>query len=865
MAKLYPPMIEGKLPAFTKKVEDNSDKIIISVPFQLNMAVGRNEFNSMAIIVKNVQGGHIIADGIFSTSISYIPNNNSYLATFYLDNVNSFAKGEYYKIQVAFVKDNEVGYYSAVGVAKYTTMPTLTIEGLTADINHHQYTYTGHYSQKDRDITEKVYSYCFNLYDSAYNLIDTSGEQIHNASTNVNNYESTDSWTVNKNLTIDEQYIIEYKVTTSSNLQGCSCNYFIMQMDTTNMDIDCYLSARPDFDNGFITLKLYANDKNNPPKVQGSYVLVRSSNENNYDTWNEVYRFQLCNDIIYGSNKEDSSKDGKLIWQDFTTQQGMKYKYAIQAYNDYGLYSNRLENIEDDIYMDFESSFLYDGEKQLKICFNPKVSSFKTNVLETKVNTLGGKYPFVFRNGQVEYKEFPISGLLTYLSDDLGYFMGGGLGDSEKARNRTAGQDDFEWQGTQLTAENFRRERQFKMDVLNWLNNGKPKLFRSPSEGNYIVRLISASLSPNDTLGRMIHTFSCTANEIAECNFDNLKKYKFITAPSYDTKTMTINSIPLSLIQATTGAYPLKFGAYFISFNDQFQDEFKVKVYYADGSTSGEINITNPTGAFVIEELNDIPITAIEYLSGTAMEGATMLYGYYDNTPTSIFSIIKRISIESKYTQYIGTGIEKNIIDYIEKDLRFKAGRFYYISLVPRQVSTIYQNESKYYLNNSFTEEIKIWDKTQIYKIAYEDKWLYGGPDNISDKAPDFSAKLNSEEYTDLGRNSAKPTTSGRIEINRNVGQVEQLQIGTGIIANIGYQLKTIEYTVEDTDPVVRDKKSAWQKAESEYNQLLAIDDVSEAELRTAALKMNTAYVNYINALTNAVEIVKAGGVQNAI
>jgi hypothetical protein len=32
---------------------------------------------------------------------------------------------------------------------------------------------------------------------------------------------------------------------------------------------------------------------------------------------------------------------------------------------------------------------------------------------------------------------------------------------------------------------------------MNWLNNGKPKLFRSPSEGNYIVRLMSVSLTPN--------------------------------------------------------------------------------------------------------------------------------------------------------------------------------------------------------------------------------------------------------------------------------------------------------------------------------------------------------------------------------
>jgi hypothetical protein len=35
------------------------------------------------------------------------------------------------------------------------------------------------------------------------------------------------------------------------------------------------------------------------------------------------------------------------------------------------------------------------------------------------------------------------------------------------------------------------------MAVLDWLNNGKPKLFRSPAEGNYVLRLMNISMSPN--------------------------------------------------------------------------------------------------------------------------------------------------------------------------------------------------------------------------------------------------------------------------------------------------------------------------------------------------------------------------------
>jgi hypothetical protein len=38
---------------------------------------------------------------------------------------------------------------------------------------------------------------------------------------------------------------------------------------------------------------------------------------------------------------------------------------------------------------------------------------------------MGGQYPFIFRNGSVNYKEFSISGLLSYLSDEKELFMQG--------------------------------------------------------------------------------------------------------------------------------------------------------------------------------------------------------------------------------------------------------------------------------------------------------------------------------------------------------------------------------------------------------------------------------------------------------
>ena len=73
-----------------------------------------------------------------------------------------------------------------------------------------------------------------------------------------------------------------------------------------------------------------------------------------------------------------------------------------------------------------------------------------------------------------------------------------------------------------LTGDNMVTERYFKLLVLDWLTNGKPKLFRSSAEGNYVVRLMNVSLTPKNELGRMLHEFSCTAYEIADTDFFTL-------------------------------------------------------------------------------------------------------------------------------------------------------------------------------------------------------------------------------------------------------------------------------------------------------------------------------------------------------
>jgi hypothetical protein len=276
--------------------------------------------------------------------------------------------------------------------------------------------------------------------------------------------------------------------------------------------------------------------------------------------------------------------------------------------------------------VDFEDAFLYDGKRQLKIRYNTKVSSFKTTKLESKVDTIGGKYPFIFRNGNVEYKEFPISGLITMLSDENGLFFEN-VKETPALRSHSLlnnyepntfystmpkgfaneprelfpiQQDRFanapQGSRTALTADNFRKEREFKMEVLNWLTNGEPKLFRSPGEGNFIVRLMNTSLSPNDTLGRMLHTFSCTAYEIADYSFENLNKYGFINAldASYQELKFRMIDAYKTFHNNEKDIMSVDNGGYYFAVIDQY-GYWALKITYANGK-SETFNCGNSTG-----------------------------------------------------------------------------------------------------------------------------------------------------------------------------------------------------------------------------------------------------------------------------
>lgn len=573
--KLPPPIIEGTLPAFYGTE--------LTVPFVMNKAVSINEFDSFEVKIKSALNNALIK----TETIILYQDLNKVIFSISADLVI----GRYYKIQMAYRSGDIVGYYSDIGIAKYTTEPEVFIENLNKDtINPHVYNYIGKYSQINGDATEKVHSYCFNLYQDN-DLIKTTDWILHNSNLDEYGYESFDLFNLEEDLDLDKIYYIEYKIKTNNNLMVSSGKYPIKQKVLYASDQLINILPILNYENGYIEL----NFKSDKPLI-GDFIISKSDASSDFKKWHDIYTLNLRKDSI-----------NNFSFKDFDVAYNQTYKYAIAQTNKYNLLTEK--QISEPITVLFEDMFLFDGEKQLKIRFNPKVSSFKNYILETKVDTIGSKYPFFFRNGSVKYKEFPINGLISCLMDEEQLFM------------------ENEFVSTNLIDSNIYQEKEFKLKVLEWLGNGQSKLFKSPAEGNYIVYLMNVNLTPIDTLGRMLHSFSCNAYEIADYTDDGMRDQGILKIQNYTPNLLTFETINLKGLEGNI--LPRE-----------------AHILYFDGLTNGiKLSIDNKEiiiGSSGIYQFSsfDKAIKTINLLEGEWGDNAQLTYGYYKDDKSDFDNII---------------------------------------------------------------------------------------------------------------------------------------------------------------------------------------------------------------------------------
>lgn len=304
-----------------------------------------------------------------------------------------------------------------------------------------------------------------------------------------------------------------------------------------------------------------------------------------------IYRFDYYTReaVLIASNIDLTSGAAPYILKDYCVEMGTQYQYAGVVQDKDGNEGLMLWEMfapftsGSDPYAELdklEFPVLTSKNCQLRFQGNPSVSSFKREVQESFQTTIGSEYPFYSRMGRSNYRTLGFSGVVSINFDFTSLFLAldstnpsyekRGLHwennlivpiekifeQQQMSLNRrrfninnpfiavTSESNDFpgpmtiyderllasrkKKYNTQQTSDMIYLERRFREKAMSWLADGKPKLYRSETEGNMIVIASGVSFAPLQGSQRMVYTVTMTLTEIAEYNLTNLLKYNLL-------------------------------------------------------------------------------------------------------------------------------------------------------------------------------------------------------------------------------------------------------------------------------------------------------------------------------------------------
>ena len=404
-------------------------------------------------------------------------------------------------------------------------------KGVVNNINTTVYTFVGMTNLYNSNPKETIKSTRFVLFDFKGNQLEDSGAIIQPESQKLYNYH-----TFNKVLDPDTTYQVLFEVSTSSGYTQSQLYDFAVVLEdrditySIELNENYYGMSSEEISLTKTMVRLVVkdaaySDENLKPNT---YLIRRASSKDNFETWIDLaeLRCAIGTSELYAT------------YNDIMVESGITYKYTVQPKM---LNTSRLV-VSDSVEATpvYEHTWLLgQNNTYLSIGFNLNLSNFKTVIKEAKIETIGSQYPFFVRNGDIKYREFSLSGLICQNMDATNSLK---IGEYE---NRHI------------------QERMFRDSLHELLLDGRPKLFKSETEGLILVYLSNVSLTPNNVLGRMLYDFSMTATEIGRVDVDNLSEAEIIQflQPGRDIRMPAIVGYVneyremVSVDQAITGIY----------------------------------------------------------------------------------------------------------------------------------------------------------------------------------------------------------------------------------------------------------------------------------------------------------------------
>lgn len=548
---LYPPVMETYMPAFligSSDVQKNTCKIYFSISLYNSLSdiknaqvTVANQKTNLSVLNKEKYPCEIMLTDI-KTDLTRNSDDKYYIEIKTSDIQEGFQINQYYKVQIRFTAIgasnislntpqkidswlaanlSNFSEWSTVCLIRGISVPSLSVSGFdtSADVtlwSLNNIDVIGKINFSDPMETDTLKSYQIKVYNADDQLLSDSGLLYSNSYSNINEFNYTFEYQFNEG----ENYYFTFEYETA-NMYAESNTYNFIVLQEGAEKLEATMTAILDDVNGCIGLHIENNV--GQENFIGNITIRRTSSESNFTIWEDVHT---------ESFEENSKMD--YTWYDYTIKSGVYYKYIAQKRTSVGIRGVAIHPIGEPFMILFDDMYLTGGDGQLNIRFDPSITSFKRTVSESRIDTIGSKYPYIKRNGYVEYKQFPIGGTITHLMDpshlltskeevfrdSLDYY-------NEFNKDKDVRIDDF---------NDWTYEREFREKVMDFLYANKVRLFRSATEGNILVKIMDINFTPNTTLGRRIYSFTATAYEIDTANIKNYDKYGISPLGTYDTQ-----------------------------------------------------------------------------------------------------------------------------------------------------------------------------------------------------------------------------------------------------------------------------------------------------------------------------------------
>lgn len=551
-SNLYPPILPNTAPAFIRTESCRfyfaiSDYNIINDIANVQVSITDLKTNTTALKTS------LYPTGIKITALKRDINVTDKYKYYVILNPSDLQAGEfgsnqYYKIQMRFTStsaqyieitsqqkiakwlNDNLPYFSEwskVCIIRGISKPTLTINDLDSStetvLEKSLFKLIGRLTFANNN--EKDFLSKFNIKIYLKDKSKNDGFIYGSGDVNTENSDNQIDYELEFNFKERVHYILDFTYTTNFLYKETVSYNLYFQKNETENPFSLSITATPLEEYGYI--EIYGEMKPERPNVlEKTVVLRRSCSKDNFQKEETLHVF----DFGFSSFK----------WQDLLVQSGIWYKYSLYILDSSERVLYKPVESEYTICM-FEDTFLVNNNIQFKLQFNPSISGFKYNTSESQQITIGSKYPYIKRNGENYYRTFSINGLVSSLSDSTDWYDSYYYQENEKPVNYSYITSKEQVYGTSYSRyvdyENKKSisnylnpiyERLFRETIFNFLYDGKPKLFKSLTQGNILVKLSDIVFQPVQSLGRVLYSFSATATEIDEVTLQNCFKYNIV-------------------------------------------------------------------------------------------------------------------------------------------------------------------------------------------------------------------------------------------------------------------------------------------------------------------------------------------------